>query len=114
VLRFLIVTGTARETLRKPEGNPAALRVSLALAGRQLSWGRGDELPGGPMQALARLLNSLSAGREAMNAGQLFFTGALGRAVPLAPGRYVADFGTFGRIEFEARREPARPPPALP
>jgi 2-keto-4-pentenoate hydratase len=95
--------------LRVPDADPASCRVNLSLDGRQLAWGRGDELPGGPLNTLAQLLNRLADSREAMSAEQIFFTGALGRATPLDSGRYSADFGSFGRIDFESRRVVTRP-----
>jgi len=92
----------------------AGLRPSLSLAGRQVAWGRGEDAGGAPLQALAVLLNTLHAAREPLRQEHLFFTGALGRVTPLLPGRYVADFGPLGRIEFEARRvnAPVRRPAA--
>lgn len=82
----------------------AGLRPSLSLDGRQVAWGRAEDAGGGALLALAGLLNALHAAREPLRLEQIFFTGALGRVVPLVPGHYEADFGPLGRITFEARR----------
>ncbi len=98
--------------IRDPALDLASLRPHLALAGRQVAWGRVEDAGGPPLVALAALLNALHAEREPLRQEHIFFTGALGRVVPMLPGRYVAEFGPLGRIEFEARRVPGplRPP----
>ncbi|HAZ61325.1 MAG TPA: hypothetical protein DCY89_07130 [Gammaproteobacteria bacterium] len=93
--------------IRDPALDLASLRPHLALAGRQVAWGRVEDAGGPPLVALAALLNALHAEREPLRQEHIFFTGALGRVVPMLPGRYVAEFGPLGRIEFEARRVPA-------
>jgi 2-keto-4-pentenoate hydratase len=90
--------------VRDPALGLAALRPSLSLAGRQVAWGRVQDAGGAPLAVLAGLLDRLHAAKEPVQAEHIFFTGGLGRLQPLSPGRYVAEFGVLGRIEFEARR----------
>ena len=35
--------------------------------------------------------------------GYIVITGALGKMLPGKPGKYVADYGSFGKIAFEIK-----------
>jgi 2-keto-4-pentenoate hydratase len=35
--------------------------------------------------------------------GNILLTGALGKMLPGKPGKYVADYGSFGKIIFEVK-----------
>jgi 2-keto-4-pentenoate hydratase len=78
----------------------AAVEMSL-VAGTERVVGRGAAVLGHPAEAVAWLANELAAyGDEALEDGELILPGALGRALPVAPGVIaVADFGVLGRVE---------------
>ena len=46
------------------------------------------------------MLNEASARGLAVEDGMLLITGACGGIHPATPGHYVADYGSFGTIEF--------------
>ena len=75
--------------------------VSLSRDGETLFAGHGRDALGGQMQALTWLINkTVSLGRS-IGPDDILMTGALGGAAPGEVGRYVAQFGELGSIEFE-------------
>ena len=75
--------------------------VTFSRDGQVLHEAISGEIMGGQWQALMWLVNAtLDLGYQ-VQAGHLFLSGALGRPHPGQPGRYLADYGAFGRIDFE-------------
>lgn len=111
---YAVVMGQVVQPLTLPSSD---LRLTLSRNGRQLVWGRGSDSPGGPLAAALWLVNATLAQRQLLLPGQLLYTGPLGRQLPAEPGRYVADFGPIGRLDFEVRvgvRLLKRPPGPIP
>ncbi len=80
----------------------AAHPVSLAVNGRQVTCGRGADVLGGPLVALAWLANSHGLRGCGLEAGQIVTTGVCGEPSPIGPGDSVcADFGALGRVALE-------------
>lgn len=79
----------------------AAHPVSLFINGREVSSGRGADVLGGPLKALAWLANSHHMRGGELAAGDIVTTGVCGKPSPIAPGdRVCAEFGTLGRVEL--------------
>ena len=55
---------------------------------------------GGPLKALEWMLEEASQRQLAVRDGMLLITGACGGIHPATRGRYVADYGVLGSIEF--------------
>jgi 2-keto-4-pentenoate hydratase len=77
------------------------VQVTLFFNGQPLYRGQGEEALGDQWKvALWMVRNVLGQGYK-VEPGHILITGALGRMVPGEPGRYVADYGDFGKISFE-------------
>jgi len=64
--------------------------------------GRGADVLGGPLVALAWLANSHGLRGCGLEAGQIVTTGVCGEPSPIGPGDSVcADFGALGRVALE-------------
>lgn len=75
--------------------------VNLFLNGKEIDTGAGKNALGDQWEALKWTVNSvLSRGGE-VKCGHIVITGSLTRLMPAKPGRYLADYGDFGKIEFE-------------
>lgn len=77
--------------------------VSLISGRETLSEGRGSDSMGGQMEALLWLVNSVIDKGYKIEQGSILITGALGKVVPAAPGRYEARYAGFGSIKFEVK-----------
>ena len=75
--------------------------VTLSLNGQAVNTGHGSDAMGNQWQAARWLINTMVNQGWAVEAGHLIITGALGKMLPGKPGHYVADYGAFGKIEFE-------------
>jgi len=73
--------------------------IELARDGVTLYQATANELMGSQWQALTWLLNQLVARSQAVEAGQLLITGAIGAPQPGLPGAYRARFGSH-HIDF--------------
>lgn len=82
--------------------DPNAVTVTLYREGEVLNQGAGRDVLGDQWQALLWLVNRSIDSGWTIEPGQVLITGAMGRPVPLQKGLYVADFGRFGRIEWNA------------
>ena len=80
--------------------DPDSVSVVLYHDGNVETQGRGRDALGDQWQALLFLVNRTLASGWTIERGQVLITGALGRAVPLQKGIYVADYGSLGRIEW--------------
>ena len=80
-----------------------AIEVSLTRDGELVNQGRGSDALGDQWQAALWLVNTLTSQGYRLSPGQIIITGALGRVTPGQPGKYVADYGDFGKVTFEIR-----------
>lgn len=76
------------------------IRITLTRDGEEVCSAPASDALGGPQAALAWMLNEARERGLAVEDGMLLITGACGGIHPAEPGRYVADYGDFGRIEF--------------
>jgi len=81
----------------------AGLAVAMNLGGKQVSTGTGADVMGDPWASALWLVNVAVGQGRVIEPGQILSTGVIGKRVESAPGRYAADFGTLGRIEFDIR-----------
>lgn len=86
------------------------MEIPMSFAGRSVTLSRDREVLctaslgeplGGPLESLAWMLAEAKAREIAVPDGALMLTGACGGIHPARPGRYVADYGRLGRVEFE-------------
>ena len=78
------------------------ITITLTRDGEQVCQAPASDALGGPHAALAWMLGEARARGLAVADGMLLITGACGGIHPAEPGRYVADYGSLGRIEFTA------------
>jgi len=78
-----------------------AVAVKLFHNGQQIASGNGRMAGGDQWEALKWLVNDVLARGGQIKAGDILITGSLTGLIPAKPGKYIADFGSFGRIEFE-------------
>lgn len=79
------------------------LTCTMSIDGAVVGRGGAASIPGGPLDALAFLLNLLHRRRRRLEAGQLVSTGAATGVHDIRAGQSaVADFGPDGRIECRA------------
>jgi len=77
----------------------AAHPVSLSINGRESTCGRGADVLGGPLLALAWLANSHGLRGCGLRAGEIVTTGVCGKPCAISDGDSVrADFGVLGRV----------------
>ena len=75
-------------------------RITLTRDGAEVCSAPASDALGGPQAALAWMLNEARERGLMIADGMLLITGACGGIHPAEPGRYVADYGDLGRIEF--------------
>ena len=80
-----------------------AVSVTLSMDDEEVNAGQGSDALGDQWQAALWLINTMIEQGWTLEAGQLIITGALGNMIPGKAGKYVADYGDFGKIEFEIR-----------
>ncbi|GAK58871.1 2-hydroxypenta-2,4-dienoate hydratase [Candidatus Vecturithrix granuli] len=80
-----------------------AITVKLALDGQEVNVGKGADALGDQWQAALWLVNTTIEHGWNLEPGQIIITGALGNMVPGKPGKYLADFGDFGQLNFEVK-----------
>ena len=76
------------------------VQITLTRDGEEVCSAPASDALGGPQAALAWMLNEARERGLEIEDGMLLITGACGGIHPAEPGRYVADYGDFGRIEF--------------
>lgn len=100
--------GSERYIVGKPvkaEGrSPDGIAVSLRRDGQVLHETTGGSVKGGQWGNLRQVLNEITRHGYTIPAGSVILGGALGKIHPGQSGRYVADYGEYGRIEFEIRK----------
>ncbi len=77
--------------------------VILSLNEQEINRGKGADASGDQWQAAFWLVNKMIEQGWTLEAGQILMTGALGKMLPGKPGKYVADYGDFGKIVFEVK-----------
>ncbi|QDU60345.1 Acetylxylan esterase precursor [Planctomycetes bacterium Pan216] len=80
--------------------DPRAVKVTLTRDGESLHTGSGDDCWKGPWETGLWLANFAFDQGIDLKPGQVILSGALGKMHPGQPGRYVANFGDLGTIEF--------------
>jgi len=81
-----------------------AVEVELSREGETVHRARASEVLDGQWSTLAWLVTAALARGLPLEAGSLLITGAIGPAQPGQPGRYRADYGTFGEVVFTLER----------
>ena len=80
-----------------------AVSVKLFHDGQEITSGLGKNALGDQWEALKWVVNDvLSRGGE-VKAGYVVITGCVSKLLPAKPGKYAADYGDFGKIEFEVK-----------
>jgi 2-oxo-3-hexenedioate decarboxylase len=85
------------------EVRPAVVEASLSCDGRQLATGRGDQVMGNPLEAVAWLSQHLMERGRRMERGDVILTGSLTghhRVVSADAVEFTADFGALGTVEI--------------
>ena len=77
-----------------------AVEVTLTLDGQEVNVGKGADALGDQWQAALWLVNTTIEHGWTLEPGQIIISGALGNMIPGKPGKYVADFGDFGQLNF--------------
>jgi 2-keto-4-pentenoate hydratase len=80
-----------------------AVTVSLFFDGQEVNTGKGTDALGDQWQAALWLVNTMVEQGWKPEPGHIAITGALGKILPGKPGKYVADYGNFGKIAFEIK-----------
>jgi len=88
-------------TPQNPNLDVNALKVSLKRDGQTLHESTGGEVLGGQWATLRELLNQITGHGHTVRAGSIIISGALGGPKPAAAGKYQADYGPLGTLEFE-------------
>ncbi|MCK5275663.1 MAG: hypothetical protein KAJ11_17765 [Alphaproteobacteria bacterium] len=83
--------------------NLAKLGAVMKRDGKGISKGTGADAMGDPWEAALWLINVAVGQGRVIEPGHYLSTGVIGKRVESQPGRYVADFGQLGEIEFEIR-----------
>ncbi len=78
-----------------------AVEITMTRDGEVFNTARGDQAAGGQWSTLLKTVNSLTARGFTIETGHVITNGALGDIKPAEPGRYRADYGKLGVIEFD-------------
>jgi 2-keto-4-pentenoate hydratase len=78
-----------------------AITVKLFHNGQEVTSGIGKNALGDQWDALRWTVNDVLARGGKVKKGYIVITGSISKIVPAKPGKYLADYGDFGRIEFE-------------
>jgi 2-keto-4-pentenoate hydratase len=77
--------------------------VTLALDGQTINQGKGADALADQWKAALWLVNAIAKQGWEIEPGQILITGVLGKMIPGKQGKYIADYGTLGKIFFEIR-----------
>lgn len=80
-----------------------AISVTLTLNDEQINSGKGTDAFGDQWKAALWLVNTMLEQGWTMEPGHIFITGVLGQMFPGNPGKYIADYRSFGKICFEIK-----------
>jgi 2-keto-4-pentenoate hydratase len=79
------------------------LKVTMSRDGQTIHSTTGAATKDGQWQNLMTLINQIIDQGHTIHEGDLIISGSLGAAMPAEPGKYVADYGALGKIEFEVK-----------
>lgn len=79
------------------------LKLALSREGRQVLWGRSQELGPSPLETVRWMINQARRSGYRLHPGTLLYAGAWGRQLPALPGRYIAKFEGVGEVDIEIR-----------
>jgi 2-keto-4-pentenoate hydratase len=77
--------------------------VTLALDGQTINQGKGADALADQWKTALWLVNAIAKQGWEIEPGQILITGVLGKMIPGKQGKYIADYGTLGKIFFEIR-----------
>jgi 2-keto-4-pentenoate hydratase len=80
-----------------------AVKVTLYHNDKELTKGIGKNAGGDQWEALRWVVNDVLARGGKVKDGYIVVTGCLTKLLPAKPGKYVVDYGDFGKIEFECK-----------
>jgi len=80
-----------------------AVTVKLFHNGQEIASGVGKNAGGDQWKALKWIVNDILAKGGEVKDGYIVITGSLTNLIPAKPGKYVVDYGSFGKIEFECK-----------
>jgi 2-keto-4-pentenoate hydratase len=86
------------------EVNTDSIPISLRRDGQTLHDANVTSIKDGQWSNLRQVLNQLTSQGHTIRAGALVISGSLGAVHPGEPGKYRADFGELGTIEFELKK----------
>ena len=78
-----------------------AITVKLFHNAEEVTSGIGKNALGDQWEALRWTVNDVLARGGKVKNGYIVITGAISKMVPAKPGKYLAHYGDFGKIEFE-------------
>lgn len=79
------------------------LNITMSRDGKTIHTTTGAATKGGQWQNLMALINQIIDQGHVIHEGDLIISGSLGAAMPAEPGKYVADYGVLGKIEFDVK-----------
>jgi 2-keto-4-pentenoate hydratase/acetyl esterase/lipase len=79
------------------------LKVTMSRNGETIHATTGAATKNGQWQNLMTLINQIIDQGHTVHEGDLIISGSLGAAMPAEPGKYVADYGALGKIEFDVK-----------
>ena len=80
-----------------------AVAVTLKRNGEIINRGKGADAFDGQWKAALWLVNTLVKKAWKIEPGHVLITGALGRMLPAEHGKYIADYGNLGIIDFKIK-----------
>ena len=86
-----------------PGADVSAVRSSLKINGQEMPGAIGGGVGGSPWADLRRLLNQITAQGYTLHAGDLIVCGLSSPGRKAGPGKYQADFGALGSVDFNLR-----------
>ncbi len=83
--------------------DPNAVKVKLLYDDKEIADGIGKNALGDQWEALKWVVNGVIARGGRVKKDYIIITGLISKPVYAKPGKYLADYGSFGKIEFEYR-----------
>ncbi|HEX3034674.1 MAG TPA: 4-oxalocrotonate decarboxylase [Thermodesulfobacteriota bacterium] len=77
--------------------------VTLSLDGQVVNRGKGEDALGDQVNAALWLIDKMVNEAWRIEPGHILITGVLGKMIPAERGKYVADYGSLGKISFEIK-----------
>lgn len=96
--RYIVGTSKAPGSLKADE-----IKVRLQRNDQTLHEAGVNSIDSGQWEHLRQLLNQITRAGHTVREGSLIISGALGGPKPAEPGKYTAEFGELGSIEFEVK-----------